>query len=570
MKNNNHSNLLKSIVSSPYFIIFLVYLMCHGVMIFISGTFWDDLCYETHDYSRFKEIALGTGRPEWLFLIPFAWSLPFNSYRIIVFLMYGLQAIIFYKILIKLSFFTEKDALCITLIYLSVPVNDSRLLLSVFSYSTGLSIFLLAVYFWISLNTLSIKNKTLFRIERLAVLLLFFLSFILNSLLFFYYLLFILIFVYNYIEFPDSSFSKRIIKTLRKSILENFDFFIIPIVFFIIKSILFPVYGAYSEYNLVTIHNLFSSILKTVINIPMILISVFKNYTNFVSSVKRVLLLFVVVSLIYNHTSSKKDTRNSTFLYLKMLMISFVVLFMSIFPYLTIGRECIATTGVDSRDSILVPFGVAFFIYSISGLQSIKFKKITYMFCIIFGCFHFNLWYFEYQKDYYSQLAFENKIDNYYINEHQNFLVINNSKTAIGGERFYSLSHNARHVFGNQKHFLLSGIHDIKYLKSDWLKQRAAFGMLDGIDEIDTNYVQLDGILFYNIDIPLKKLLKLKVKELLFKKTFDSEIQKLGILKLIPLTSEQSEIIIIENNKGELNEARLNQLIESKEFLFRK
>ena len=146
-----------SFITNPYFQILIVYLITHFFLLILTGTFWDDMSYETKDLYQFKEIAMMTGRPEWKYIIPFAWSLPCYGYRWCVFFLYGINAVLYYKILLKCEFISKIDALFITLLFITFPNNDARCLLSNFSYALGKTLFFVSSYLFLIYKS-TLKN----------------------------------------------------------------------------------------------------------------------------------------------------------------------------------------------------------------------------------------------------------------------------------------------------------------------------------------------------------------------------------------------------------------------------
>ncbi len=538
---------------SPYFLIIVVYILTHWALCFVSGVFWDDLSYETHDFIRFKNVAMMTGRPEWLILIPFAWSLPHNSYRILVFIMYGLQCVLFYKILLKTGFLDKNNSLLFSLIYITVPVNDARLLLSNFTYAVGLTMFHISIYLYLYIYKTENLNNGKYIICRIFTLILFCFSFILNSLLFFYYVFFLFILLANYYkEFGKGFSGKKLLYSMRMTFVGNLDFLAIPLLFFFVKNICFPVYGVYADYNKINFSTLFVSVIKTFVLIPATLEAVLLNYINRFNSVEKILMLIVGCFVFLRSLPQKNDQIMSIRRNVYILLVAFFVLFMGIFPYVAVGRSSIDTTGVQGRDSILLSFGIAIVIYALTNYCSDNLKNTVCAVLILLGALHFNLWYWEYQKDYYNQLSFEAKIDLPYIRSHQNFIVINKSRSKIEGDRFYSFSHNARHVFDNKEnHVFLCGLSDLAYLKTSFLSTRKEC-MLDGWKDIDSSYNVLDGILIFESNISKKNALKMKVEELFFLEKFRKSIYGSGKLELIELSPMQSESLKKKYDDGTL------------------
>ena len=155
---------LKEFFKNPYVLITLVYFLAHFFLLILSGCWWDDWTFITHNTNYINQVASQSGRPEWNFLIPFCWSLP-NNGRILIFFLYYLNSIFVYIMLKNSELFDKKESLIIALLFTVVPVNDARLLISNFSYTVGLFFFWMAFMLFVFWNKMEISvKKTVFRI----------------------------------------------------------------------------------------------------------------------------------------------------------------------------------------------------------------------------------------------------------------------------------------------------------------------------------------------------------------------------------------------------------------------
>lgn len=531
---NSINKQIKKTLNNPYFMIFLVYFICHWFIIIVTGMFWDDLSWDTHDYQKYNQFALMNGHPEWSVLIPFAWSFPNNSYRVLVFCLYFIQAILFYKILIKLNILDKSNSLWLTLLYITVPANDARFLLTTFPYCVGLSFFLSALYLYVMLKCNSFNKKYKYILLRFLTIILFTISFFLNSLLFFYFLIFILDLIYRcYFDIKYNNFTiKNIFRIFKIVIFNNIDFIILPFLHFFIKASFFPTYGYYAYYNKVTI----SGLIRAIPHSFVILLDTIRSYLNSPS----LIIIIIIISLITIQLKNSEYHKGNYDRYPLFFFISFLIIYFGIFPYIVIGRSRLMFTGVEGRDSILLPFGFSFCIFTIVSLLQEKSRKYFFALFIILGIIHFNYWYLQYQKDYYNQLAFENKINEEYIDQNQNFIIINKTPTIIKCDRFYTFSANARHAFNNKKHLFLNGIYDLVYLNVDYL-QNSFF--LELMPEINPNNTDLNGVILFSGNYSTIKVIKLKILELFNKKNFKNEINSIGKIEIIQLNKEQSDCL---------------------------
>ncbi|MBR4422132.1 MAG: hypothetical protein IKS69_06335, partial [Erysipelotrichaceae bacterium] len=74
---------LKKLLHDPYFVIVATYVLAHSFMLILSGCWWDDWTFMSHNMNYIRIVAQDSGRPEWLLLVPLCWSLPQNG-RILI------------------------------------------------------------------------------------------------------------------------------------------------------------------------------------------------------------------------------------------------------------------------------------------------------------------------------------------------------------------------------------------------------------------------------------------------------------------------------------------------------
>ena len=169
-------NRLMKLIKSPYFIILATYFAAHFFMLILSGCWWDDWTFMTHDLNYINTVASESGRPEWNILVPLCWSLP-NNGRILIFFMHLLNSIFVYRMLKNSDLFNERESLLMTLFFTVLPVNDARILISNFAYNVGLFFFYLSFMLFVSWNKMENGGRKV--LYRIGILILFYISFIL-------------------------------------------------------------------------------------------------------------------------------------------------------------------------------------------------------------------------------------------------------------------------------------------------------------------------------------------------------------------------------------------------------
>lgn len=527
-----------------YFVILVVYCLTHGFMLFLTGTFWDDWCYYLRDINQMKEIAMQTGRPEWSVLLPAVWGLPFYGYRKISFILYLFDALLLYNILLKSEFFSKKESLLTTVIFILVPVNDARVLLSNFSYAVGLTLFLLSYYIFIMWYKK--ENKMFKMLIRVVLWGLFGLSFVLNSNFCLFYSIFIFLFFAQLTKVNETINIKIIAKTVVSLLGKYWDFFMLPIIFFLVKTVCFPVYGRYENYNHVSVEKILSAIFKMPIVIIKTSFEVCHNWLTAVSA-KVIILLIVGSMLLLLIRRAKCDLQLQRNHVLLKGVVGLAIMYLSLFSYETIrnGNE-IASYGIEGRDAILFPLGFSILIASLIACLDFGKQKVAVWAICVMGIVYFNSVYFTWQEDYYKQLALIHELsDNDYVAENNTFYMINKSQTSLNTQRYYSLAWNSYMAFGDQARIYVSSLEEAKMLKDKTRLKKLLQSepCNSGLNDYDIENTDLDAVLEFDAVLGKRKLIKLKLLEICSKERFEQEISDVGKLSVFPVSNEMWELI---------------------------
>lgn len=516
-------------------VLFLVNFLSQGYILILTGTFWDDWLYYYHDIERLWRHFIQSGRPSLVYIPAIFWNLPNNGYRWVVFLCYMLTSIMIYLLLRKISLFqkglTWQESLLISCLYTVIPVNDARICMVDLPFTVSLPLFLLGFYFLIIY-----KEQTDAFIYRFLALILFFASFITNSMLTFYVFPFIYIFIYEW------NLCKDFLKLIRR-MLRNTDFVLLPFIFFIGKSRMFPAYGIYAGYNEVTAVKLVNAVKllpKAVYNsIKNTFLEFFSIF--FDASLKKILFVVgggVIVYLIYQKIYRKNKLKE---LYkgvqedMITLGIGILAVIIGLFPYVVVSQSVfISITGVGGRYSLLLPIGISIMIFY--GFRILfKGSNVHWGICIIMlflGAGVCNYHYLNYQIDAYYQAGLIEKLkENQCIKGEQNILFISNDHLASDSTRFYTLNGDASVAYGDQTRLIMNGYRDLSMLErnlSDY--QQMCYLMND----YDLNHNDLEGIIEYNCKIDHLQCLELKWLEWTDEKTFYKKISSMAELKYFP------------------------------------
>lgn len=368
-------------------ILSLVYILAHGFILFLTGTFWDDWTAYFHDVVAKDLEGWESGRPYYSFLIKLGWFGNSFGYRKLIFFIYYFYYLLAYLILRSIPLFKGKSPLYITALTICVPINDARVILANFPYAIGLLLFAAGFYVFIK-RVNGKKNCIQF---RLLSWLLFFASFILNSNLVMFGAVILYILITN--------------RNLRK-ILGYTDFIISPIIFFTLNKILFPTYGHYANYNKVTLYGL----VKSVLNIPLAILKQtgkiayrFANSSYIILGIMAFIwLVFLLIDLKINKIDELAKNKIAIF------VLGTVLLILGMYPYMVVrGSAGFSIAWIDGRDSMQLGIGCAMMIYAIFPRSKEVFFTMT---LALLGIFQFNTAYLQYQREWYRELSFKNEL----------------------------------------------------------------------------------------------------------------------------------------------------------------
>ena len=268
-------------------------------------------------------------------------------YRIATFILYYGIGYYFFLVLRRTRLLDERKAFMAAVFFLVLPFNQGRGALILFPYTFCLFLFALA---WKRLPQ-----------NRIPSLLLFFLSFNMNSLLVFY----LLPLIDDVRGFAVKSCSGRLLKPrgllilLYQYIVFRPITFFLPFIYFIPKSLLFKPYGYYKGYNEhFSVISLFYSPLDQLRHWGG---SVLQKDLSSIFVLAVSLVLIVILTTSFRRPLGPK---------IRVLGISLFVLFLGLFPYYVLGHVPTFTEWT-SRHQILIPFGFSLLAYSI-GLLGLR------------------------------------------------------------------------------------------------------------------------------------------------------------------------------------------------------
>ncbi len=519
----------------------LISLASQGLLLVVSGRWWDDWCSVDQSFHTLYDMAMQMGRPSVILTAGIAALLPESGYRYVTFLSFYFCMLFTCAIMKNWLKISDRACFWISALYSVIPANDARIMLSVFPYSIGLFFFMLAMYFASEL----LQKERISWIERGISWLFFFLGFTLNSTLVFYILVILMIIM------------KKGIKKLYRYI----DYLFLPLVFFFAKICLFPAHGGYAEYNTVSLTKLISAVRSVISSDGTMMKTLFNNYVSECKGYKiyvvyiLVVLLFAVINrkrirLMLSSEAEKKDHENhecNTSIQTKILifLIGFIALSAGILPYMVVrDSSVIHTFGIRGRDSTLVSFGSAMLFYALIELILEKrLRKYVYIWMIACGILFFNRYYLTYQRDSFRQLGFQ-----YRLAEHReelegtaNVLYINEDDSLIDLTAFYELNGNAEKIFGDQSRFFINGLSTAVFLTDEQKELLEFFVESDNYHMSDyiIGHKRIDAIVQFSFHAELHEVLKMKLYELFDKNEFQRRI------------TDHSEMIVLLDQTSE-------------------
>lgn len=516
----------KRILRNGIILISIVYLLSQGFILLLTGTWWDDKPWLYSTPEKMWSVSLQFGKPSCYFIMSFLNKIPQFIWRVLVFVLYYLSTIGVLIIYSQIPHVSIMDAVIMTVIYVIVPVNDARVVEIIFPYIVGFSLFILGFVFLIVYKKIYVFRKPILRI---TILLLFGCSFILNSCLMFY----VIPLLYIALSLLHTNKIRKIYKYV--------DFVCLPVVFFLLKSYLFPAHGVYENYNTVNFSRIIKSVPSTFIYVFSILKSILGLYYRYLSKgfsflLGSIFIAFAILLIYRKHDRfASRVLSNNTTMHdtltmvqkLKVLLTGLFVLYIGIFPYMVVGEKP-TLVGVGGRSSILLGTGIAIVIYAVVSLIPISSLRIfVYSIIIVCGIFHFNYFYIMYQQDYYRQLdlTYELKQHKKELSDTKNLLYFTDYNSEIDTTRFYSLNANAMEAFGDNSHFIMNGTNDMKYLNDEKSLNGFVYCgeyLMKDYDIGKSNKVE--AIIYYHDGINIRDTIELKFLEIT---DYDRFIQKL-------------------------------------------
>lgn len=531
----------EKIIKSDIIKIVFINIISQGLLLIVTGTFWDDWFYYYHDRTGLWMEFMEAGRPSSAYWVEAVWNIPHYGYRWLVFLLFLLTSIILYLLLKNCDMFNGDEALWLSVLYTAVPINDARIILCTFSYAVGLTSFFIGCYVFSKYIKSEVSKKKIFL--RVVSLTFFGYSFIIQSILIYYAVILCYIL---YFEYKNKG---RLLKAIY-AMLGYLDFIVLPIAFYIGKQRLFPTYGArFAGYNLVT----WESVLESAFRLPLAAIKQFqRNWITifeFMAPGKVIQLLTIPVAVfaVLRIAVWFCNNRKANFHHkiggglqnpdIQKLLFGIFVFAMGLYPYNVVRHaDKVEVVGVYGRDSLLLGSGMAFILYYFFNLllRNHKKRKAVYLVLVVCCVITCNRHYLNWQRDAYWQEALIAKLRlNEEIYHAENLLFKTDDSTGIGGTRFYSLNGAASVAYGDQTRLILTE-DSFNMLEDEEKKSLYVASRIALMNEYDASNHELDGVIVYDCDISYEECVLLKFYELMDWETYRKRIEELGELDYYP------------------------------------
>jgi hypothetical protein len=411
-----------------YYIFFLfLYFIAYGFMLVSDGIIWDDWLFMNKPFEY--NYSNSAGYLTFYYFQKFIWfcfgNNPVMVFKILTFFVYLCISFFLNQILKTIKEISPKDRFFIILFFTFFLLNFTRYSPSINGFVMSLFLFYFAFY----LLSIFLIKKNLFL--RFLILLLLFLSYFVPS-----FLIFTTV-IYIYIYYLEKSDIKNIRNFILK-IFKYFDFFVLPVVFYILRNIFWKPYGFFENYNKIKI-NFLELILNFAISFKKSFLDVINLSTDlgivYILFFSSILFFFIKINFLNEKDSKKKyiahDNLKADYIF---LILGIIFFYIGVFPYILVGKIP-NIYSYNSRLQLLLNLGCSFiFVYFfkifclfLNILNKNILNFIYVFFLTAFVIFNFKI-YFDFQKDWFKQLSLiENFKTSEIIRANDIFYIIDNT-----------------------------------------------------------------------------------------------------------------------------------------------
>ena len=438
-------------------LISLIYTFCHGLSLFNTGIFWDDWLVALFNKTEIFFQFIQAGGPWQAYYLNLIFSLPYGITiaRFVVFLSFLIATLALYGTLKSFKSINRDTIVILCILFAIIPVNFARIAIICNLYAICYGLFFLA---WYVLTKYLETGKLYFQIFAL---LLFFVSFITNTLLFF----FLIPVVYIGYWFREDIHS---IKSLIRVYARYIDFLILPLVFFGLKNIFWKPFGLYEGYTQLSLGKFLSIPTNFAVSLHSNGMYVLSKFYRFIFSPPESHILeyvfFCVFFVIIFYFIRKRNilTADSVKNDLFLIFAGFCLILVGVFPYLAVSNMPNYPSW-ETRNQLLLPLGISIVLFYMISLFSKKVSLSKRTVQIIFslliaGFIIINAGsYLDYQRDSFKQESLLMQFNDSGIMRNYSTFLFNDTTTKLdGGERtyrFHEYTSMMKYVFKNDTRF---------------------------------------------------------------------------------------------------------------------
>lgn len=477
---NSHKEIKINFVKYITFIV-IWSILTHGLLLLNDGIYWDGWLIYTYlvdkDWNSLDTLFKETGGILTIKFLFYRFLRYFPAvvfvFKFVAFLSITLSGILSFLIFMESGLCSRKDSLYIALLSLSFPAYQISIEQITTIILISYCLFLSACYLAIRAEKINSNYHALFRFFALV---LFTLSFTINSLLVFYGGFF---FIYVYYIYKHK-FNKHSLKFfLRWFMLFRLDYVILPFLFWLISRTFFPPHGLYINHNRISIS--ISNIIKVYNGFICNAVygQLYNAFSNLISQPILILTTFLIAFSVYSIFSLHKYCffEQNIKQHLLLLIFGIFLLLLGIFPYAVVGK--IATiSGWRTRHALLVGLPIAIILVPVIRLLFADNKgvisKLGFSFLVIL-MLALNMstmkYYFSWQARWVKDRSIMANLFN--IKEAKEISVFwIDDQFPVGGEaryRFYEWSCMFKYIWGDERHLGLDlRRHSLKTQFKNW------------------------------------------------------------------------------------------------------
>ena len=507
-------------------LIISLYILSFGWLLPYTGLYRDDWEMVRHP-ARFIEYAGKQGVSYFAYFVVSLRSLTDSIllHRIGIFGGFLFSAICLYYTLLSMRTISPRDRLLIVIIFTVFPVNFTRNQNFLVTYALAYACFFAGLF----VLSRFAQRRTL--LLRVLALLLFFLSFTTNSFLVFYSL------VIFYLLYIEQSHLKTLSGAVRR-LCGYLDFWLLPIVFWMLRQKFFSPTVAYNDFNLRALANAFSEfhrIIYTSFIHPLLyaIETMWKTsqFSIWLAGIGLMLALWCILQKLFEQHSEPLPRDRAAFW---LFILGFALFMIALVPYYAVDKgPQLLGSGGKSRHQLLVPLGAALMVtYSLKILVRQTFQSLIYA-TLISLCVFVNFFsYLDIHRGWFKQLAIIEQLKPLNaLNQPDNFVLFNDETKELNALQseltIYEYTGMLESAFGNSEmRWRGFGVHDFC---EDWHGQIS-----------DPTHIAMIKAGRFNLTRP-------NTARLLYRQWFAPSVFQADLLNIVTVETKPIDDIFLQN-----------------------